>query len=316
MKDLWTYFLLQVFSYGALDPEAQQVHLVLPLQEMIWSYDLSQWTKRQLFRQTLENFAEKLQLQLASQPSIQFSQMIFQLYPIGYHINKKIIDIDLDSGLPWQIFLNGSATTHLNISDHELASLQQYITNHNVTIFIHASYLINLCSITDYNCEYLSQLLDHARLIGARGVVVHVGKRTKLSETDAMNNMTLNLLDVLDHASEQCPLLLETPAGQGTEVLVDSPETFTQYCAQFETSKLGICLDTCHVYASGLLPSVYLSRTQLNLLKLIHLNDSSRDLNSHVDRHEQCGLGKIGVEDLLKVAQIATQSNIPMIHEV
>src|SRR6185369_12576523 len=102
-----------------------------------------------------------------------------------------------------------------------------------------------------------------------------------------------------------CTILLETMAGQGTNV----GNTFEQLAQIIKHSKhkqrLGICLDTCHVFSAG-----YDIRTEksydlmweqfdtiigINKLKAIHLNDSKQDLAGRVDRHTDIGKGKIGL---------------------
>lgn len=325
LNDQWMQFLLQLFCYGALDDKATRVHLVLPLQEAVWSYDLTNWTKRQLFKTALEESVAKLKR--PDFMNMLIIEMTFAMYPIGSHIPKKgklVNTLGLvaghDPAIPWQMFLGGTATTHVQIKDQELAECQQFITNHHLKVYVHASYVINLCSMNEYNVSYLTTVLNYAKSMGAQGVVVHVGKRCKLNEEDAMNNMTANIMEIIEAASPSCPLLIETPAGQGTEVLSDGPEAFNDYCSMFDDPRLGACIDTCHVFATGVKPSDYLKKTLerpewKKLLKLIHFNDSARPLGSRVDRHEVRGLGHIGAEDLRIVAEWATQAGISLVCE-
>lgn len=325
LTDQWTQFLLQLFCYGALDAKATRVHLVLPLQEAIWSYDLTNWSKRQLFKTVLEESVAKLKR--PDLINMLIISMTFAFYPIGSHIPKKgkLINtlglvVDHDPAIPWQMFLGGPTTTYVQIKDQELAECQQLITSHHLKVFIHASYIINLCAMNEYNVSYLTTVLGYAKSMGARGVVVHVGKRCKLNEEDAMNNMTANIMEIIEVASPSCPLLIETPAGQGTEILSEGPETFNNYCAMFDDPRLGTCIDTCHVFATGVKPSNYLKTTLEHpewkkLLKLIHFNDSARPLGSRIDRHEVRGFGHIGAEDLQIVAEWATQAGVSLVCE-
>jgi endonuclease IV len=368
LRKSWPYFVLQVFAYGALDPAARRVHLVLPLQAAVWSFDLAGWAKRQPFREALEGFvAGRQQRELdfeAPGPSGRLKDEIaiglaFALFPIGSHIGKKddlVGTLAQVAGVnrPWQIFLGGATTTNVRISDQELAEAQQLIANNHMVVFVHASYLINLCALNHYNVSCLRKILGYARSIGARGVVVHVGKRhctrtlregeeagssttaaptteatakgkrrsveeTVLSEAEGLANMAANIRGVLDAASAECPLLAETASSQGTEVLTRL-EDFADFCASFADPRIGIVVDTAHVFASGYLPSEYmrtlLSHTEWRQLpKLVHFNDSEQLLGSHLDRHAPPGLGFIGGTELHAVAEMAVAANIPLVRE-
>lgn len=334
LTEYWTQFLLQLFSYGALDTTATHVHLVLPLQGAVWSYNLSNWTKRDLFRRTLEECVSK-----STSPQINpytqiCTSMILSQYPIGSHIRtagtlsqtlmecntfRDITTNDLPSDMainvPYQIFMGGAASTKVNISDSELAQSCQVIAHTNLSIFVHVSHLINLCKETEYGLTYMNKIFSYAKTIGAKGVVIHVGKRCKIPIQDAMNQMTLNLLSMIEFASQECPLLLETPSGQGTEVLTQSPEEFNQYCERFNDSRFGICIDTCHVFVNSMQPSEYLRRSISHLIKLIHFNDSAKPFGSRVDRHAMLGTGCIDIHELNQMAQMCTQLGIPMLRE-
>jgi deoxyribonuclease IV len=323
LKESWTYFLLQVFTYAALDNNITKVHLVLPLQAMIWSWDLKDWNKRLLFQQTLEICVNQV-----PHPDMNTKLILsamFQTFPIGTHIHKKGSLVNTLGSvkspvLPYQLFLGGPATTHVQIADQELAECQQLIDQQHLLVWVHAAYLINLCAINEYNVRCLTTLLNYAKSMGARGVVVHMGKHCQLSLGEAMNNMTCNLLEILETATPTCPLLLETPAGQGTEVLAEGPEALCEYCANFDDPRLGICVDTCHVFAAGQHPLAYLQPI-LNkpkwcqMLQLIHFNDSARPLGARVDRHEIRGLGHIGASELNQVAYMVSPLHIPLVCE-
>jgi deoxyribonuclease-4 len=105
--------------------------------------------------------------------------------------------------------------------------------------------------------------------------------------------------------SKKSMLLIETTAGEGTHLCYK----FEQIRDIFEltrTSRLGVCFDTCHVFQAGYdirTPESFLKVLEdfdrvigLKYLKLFHLNDSKREIGMHVDRHEEIGLGKIGLD--------------------
>lgn len=221
-----------------------------------------------------------------------------------------------------------------------------------MVVFVHGPYVVNLCALNHYNVSCLTKLLGYARSIGARGVVVHVGKRhctrtlrageeagsstaaaeaeteegkrgvedVVLEEDEALANMSANIRAVLEAASIECPLLLETPAGQGTETLSEGYEKFNGYCVSIGDRRFGITIDTCHVFASGVMPTEYMRATLARpdwrrMLKLVHFNDSEQPFNSHRDRHAPRGAGLIGGAELHDVAEMAVSAGISLVCE-
>ena len=132
-----------------------------------------------------------------------------------------------------------------------------------------------------------------------------------------MANMKANMLEALQHATPSCPILLETPAGQGTEVLRTWAD-FAGFVADIGDARLRICIDTCHVFACGHDPLDYLTRTiqaHPSLTKLIHFNDSATACGSCTDRHANIGQGYIGMEKMSSIAHYAVKSSVPMLVE-
>jgi deoxyribonuclease-4 len=149
--------------------------------------------------------------------------------------------------------------------------------------------------------------------------VVHVGKYTDKPLHQAISNMRENLLLAMIHATADCPILLETPAGQGTETLTGYTE-FVEFVLKFGDPRLRICVDTCHVFACAASggPLQYLDRiTTYNrkLLKLVHYNDSACVKGSCMDRHAFMGTGYIGVETMTQIAELCHKFTVPMLIE-
>lgn len=357
----WVSFLLQLFSYAALDSSITRVHLVLPLQAHIWSWDVAaNWPKREQFRQALEDYATKASNRRPSMKSIlttslarveetkqavagqvdeegnepdfatAFGESMIDYVntlamPIGYHIGKHgglpnaLRSIE-DASLSYQVFIVAPNTTAVHVSDEEIAESRQIIETQHLKIYVHSPYLINLCTLTPYNSRCLVQVLRLSQTVGAKGVVVHVGKACQLGKKEALEIMRCNILEASEAATVECPLLLETPAGQGTELLAGTPEEFFDYIASFNDARIGVCVDTCHTFASGTRPADYI-RVGLNhpqwrdLLKLIHFNDSERGIGSRVDRHAIWGHGQIGLAEMKVVADLAREAGIPLICE-
>jgi deoxyribonuclease-4 len=229
-----------------------------------------------------------------------------------------------DKKLPCQIFTGSTKTWNRNVmNDSDNIATKNFIQSGGINFFIHSIYLINLGrpnNIQAINC--LADELELGEKIGAKGVVVHCGKYLKESQQVAKDNMYQNIINTLDHISESCPLLIETPAGQGTELLT-SYEELSNFYNRFtiiEKKKIKVCIDTCHIWNSGIgyEPYDYILRwitDHPESLVLVHFNDSKMPKGSNVDRHEYPGKGFIGEEEMLKVCFICRANNIPMVIE-
>lgn len=338
IKQCWNEFIMQVMAYASLDSSATHVHLVFPLDSYVWSFDLSKWdkTKRKAYKDILEK-AESLAPAPILQENVLMANVIMSTYGIGTHVPKlktlpltlqSIIDNEIDA--PVQIFLGGTTSLVLkDIPDLEIAQAFDLVQKHNIQLYIHAPYTINLSDKTTSSAiiPCLVKHLEIGSAIGAKGVVVHVGKHCNRykNEEIARNNMKIMLHDTLKSlAGMSCPLLLETPAGQGTEILVKM-EDFIEFAQELaselpehENKLFGICIDTCHVFATGSCPKKYIQyalEKADDKLKLIHYNDSMGDCGSCVDRHAMICCGKIDKQILIDCATIAFQHNIPMVME-
>ena len=177
-------------------------------------------------------------------------------------------------------------------------------------VSIHASYLLNLSSpdesIRKKSIKDLSSELERADALGIDYVVFHPGAHMGEGEVKGIKTIANSIKEVFEITdSKKSMLLIETTAGEGTHLCYK----FEQIRDIFEltrTSRLGVCFDTCHVFQAGYdirTPESFLKVLEdfdrvigLKYLKLFHLNDSKREIGMHVDRHEEIGLGKIGLD--------------------
>lgn len=318
LKQGWVSFLLQAFAYAALRPSSKTLHIVLPLSEHVWTWDLCEWPKRAQFLKELQSYSQPQPL------DADFVQDIFGKFPIGFHVAKeKRLSTTLQRQpypeRPCQIFFTKS--TKFSVSDEDMAESLQYVEANHMRVFVHAPYLLNLCAEPDadeYMVRCLQKHLACAHGIGAKGVVVHVGKACDRGTSLAIENMRTNLSKAIESAHPDCPLLLETPAGQGTEVLTN-PEEFIRFVASFADPRLGMCLDTCHTHAAGTAPLAYLTQvlesSDRDILKLVHFNDSKADFGTRKDRHAMLGGGTIGKEALVACATLVHSHGVAMLFE-
>lgn len=250
-------------------------------------------------------------------------------YAIGSHMQKHktllqtVKAIPFNTGIPAQIFISNPQSTKVSADPNDLQATSLYLQSikPEPKLFIHAPYIINLSyepgTSNDYPVTCLQETLKAGTAAGAKGVVVHVGKATKQDPDIALEHMFANISKALEAATEQCPLLLETPAGQGTELLTTYDE-FLTFVQTVDHPHLKICVDTCHVFATGQCPLAYI-QALLNdapqLLTLVHYNDSKECCGSCKDRHAFVGTGEIGMPTMTEIAKLCHRHTIPMVIE-
>lgn len=211
-----------------------------------------------------------------------------------------------------QIFAsNPKSFFHCSWTDKTCVQVRETCISNNIRLFIHAPYIINPCAWVgggidnpdgEKICNLVVNLLERGSTMGAIGLVIHVGKSLKLGETVGISRMVEFCREVLRRSGKKsCRLLIETCAGQGTEVARDL-KTFGEFIrllvSEFGTDTVGACIDTCHVFASGYtmdnLCKIVDDTIGLDNTYLIHLNDSQTECGARVDRHDIINHGKIG----------------------
>lgn len=202
----------------------------------------------------------------------------------------------------------------------------------SVPAYVHAPYLINFGSHTEATAERSVESMRHSlrrgREIGALGVVVHTGSATGGRDRSvALKQVRECLLPVLDELTHDDDpfLLLESTAGQGSSLCSRTWDFGPYFEALDSHPRLGVCLDTCHIFAAGhdLAGPSGMHRT-LDLLvdtvgegrlKLIHANDSKDVAGAHKDRHENIGAGHIGEDAFRDLMTHPATAGVPLIIE-
>ncbi|MFC9426078.1 deoxyribonuclease IV [Streptomyces sp. NPDC056987] len=201
-----------------------------------------------------------------------------------------------------------------------------------IPAYVHAPYLINFGSHTEATAEKSVESLRHSlrrgREIGALGVVVHTGSATGGRPREValaqVRERMLPLLDELTHDDDPF-LLLESTAGQGFSLCSRTWDFGPYFDALDSHPRLGICLDTCHIFAAGHdLTGPHGMRQTLDLLvdtvgagrlKLIHANDSKDVTGAHKDRHENIGAGHIGEDPFRELFTHPATAGVPLVIE-
>jgi deoxyribonuclease-4 len=315
----WLSYVFQVFAYGAILDYATTLHLVFPLHKHVWTIDISKWTSRAKYLEVLQTVSTRM-LTVYGPAKIRETEMCCK-YCIGSHVEKRgsitTSLAELDPTRPWQIFLSNPTSTKISVKEDDLELTAKWIESNKARVFIHAPYLINLSSTEEYNITCLRDCLEVGVSAGFKGVVVHVGKYVKLDEAEAIENMRKTLHAVLEYASPSCPILLETPAGQGTETLLTYKD-FMSFVQSFNDERLRICIDVCHIFSCGWDPYAYISnclKEYPDLLHLVHFNDSLTECGSKLDRHAPIGTGHIGFDIMTKIADLLSVHSIPALTE-
>jgi deoxyribonuclease-4 len=175
-------------------------------------------------------------------------------------------------------------------------------------VSIHALYLLNLASPKDEFYEKsvatLCSTVDTACAIGAETVVFHVGSHQGAGFEAGLERVAPALAQALDRCNETTWLCMENAAGTGDTIGRSLEELAALYEALDRHPRLGVCLDSCHLFASGydVTKPAELNRVVkqldeligLDRLRCLHVNDSKTPLGSNRDRHDNIGDGLMG----------------------
>jgi deoxyribonuclease-4 len=202
--------------------------------------------------------------------------------------------------------------------------------------FCHATYLINLASdqsdLLQRSVDCLAANLTVATGMGASGLVLHVGSHKGNGFSDCLPQVVDALRGVLarvdDRSGTACPILLENAAGTGGTV----GRSFDELAAILDAAgpalapRLGVCLDTQHLWASGIgyasveeaddVVAQFDAVIGLDRLRCLHLNDSKVELGANRDRHANVGEGTIGALALGTLLSHPALVDLPAILEV
>ena len=231
-----------------------------------------------------------------------------------------------------QVFASNPRGWAMPETNHEAD--QAFIEKANeleIETYIHAPFLINLGSPTEgtfkNSLASTKYSLKRGREIKAKGVVIHTGSAVdERNIKKAWKQIHEGMMPILSELDDQDPwLLLEPTAGQG-QSLVKRLEDLNNYFEALEWHpKVGICLDTCHVFAAGhdIKSKGGMSAT-IDLLvevagaeriQLIHANDSMDVLGSLKDRHQNLGDGEIGSKPFAELLAHPAIVDAPLILE-
>ncbi|MDY6228930.1 MAG: deoxyribonuclease IV [Clostridium sp.] len=219
----------------------------------------------------------------------------------------------------------GGKAKDIDINDME-ALLSIAKENNFATILAHAPYTLNACSADERTREFAREMMEddlrRMELMPNNLYNFHPGSHVKQGVETGINYIVELLNNVLKE-DQTTTVLLETMAGKGSEV-GRTFEEIAEIISRVELKdKMGVCLDTCHVYDAGYdivnnLDGVLDEFDRiigLDRLKAIHLNDSKNPFKSHKDRHEKIGEGFLGLDAITNIINHPKLKHLPFFLE-
>lgn len=191
-------------------------------------------------------------------------------------------------------------------------------------VYFHASYLINLADggrIGALSKQLLTHELKIASKMGVRGSIIHLGSY----KDNGKNHKQLcdNIAAVLEKIPKDVEFIIENA---GNRKIGQTIEEIAEIIKELKDKRLKVCLDTCHLHAAGYdlstkksfeeFLSVFDKTIGLDRLSLWHINDSRDPFGSLRDRHENIGMGEVGVDVFKNILNHPKTKNIPCILEV
>lgn len=249
---------------------------------------------------------------------------------IGAHlsINKGFEKIGLESlsidANTFQFFPRsprGGKAKELDLDD--VVKLEELMKNNGIDVILaHAPYIINLASKSEKTrmnaFEIFEDDLKRLSYLPNNMYNFHPGSHVGQGVEKGVELISDSLNELL-YEDMNTVVLLETMAGKGTEIGSKFEELESIIEKVELNDKVGVCIDTCHIYDGGYdikndLDGVlddFDSIIGMDKLKAIHLNDSKFGLNSHKDRHEKIGLGELGLDAICEIINHRKLRDLP-----
>lgn len=213
------------------------------------------------------------------------------------------------------------------IDEDDIKSLINIMNENNFSkILAHAPYTLNACSADEKVREFafitMEDDLKRMEYLPNNLYNFHPGSHVGQGSEKGIE-LIADMLNSLLKEEQTTTVLLETMAGKGTEVGRNFEEIQSIIERVNLSHKVGVCLDTCHVYDAGYdivndidgVINEFDKIIGINKLKAIHLNDSKNPFESHKDRHEKIGEGYIGIEAITRIINHPKLKHLPFFLE-
>ena len=213
------------------------------------------------------------------------------------------------------------------INDKDIESYLKLANENNFAkVIAHAPYTMNLCSAAENIRKFSKNMLKddilRTELISESYYNFHPGSHTGQG-TDVGISLICEALNETLQKNQKTIVLLETMAGKGSEIGGKFEEIAKiRECVELK-EKVGVCLDTCHIFDGGydivgnldVVLEEFDKVIGIENLKAVHINDSKNSIGSHKDRHEKIGKGHIGIDAIENIINNRYLKNLPFILE-
>ena len=209
------------------------------------------------------------------------------------------------------------------IDEEDVKSFLEFSKENGINVILaHAPYTLNACAadekLRNFAKNTMADDLKRMEYVPGNYYNFHPGSHVKQG-VDVGIKYIVSMLNEILTPGQTTTVLLETMAGKGSEIGRSFEELKTILDGVELKEKMGVCLDTCHVFDGGYDISENLDGVLLDFdkiiglenLKAIHLNDSMYGLESHKDRHAKIGEGKIGLENIAKIINHPLLRDLP-----
>ncbi len=230
-----------------------------------------------------------------------------------------------------QMFISGRTNWRDPVVKEEALVKYQKIKNSSkIPLFFHGIYLINLATQDSSHLEKskssLANYTKWAGKLGVSGTIFHLGSHKGVGFQAMEKQICSALVEVLEESDTDTKLIIENSAGGGNTIGSSFAEigSIINHCGKH--SRIGVCLDTCHLFAAGydistrkgceLVMEEFEKEVGIERLLAVHANDSKTPLGSGRDRHENIGDGYLGYDGFKAIMSHPAFSQVPFLLEV
>lgn len=241
---------------------------------------------------------------------------------------RKAVEMEIET---FQVFLRNPRGSGFRVWDsREIQQFKDLVGIHDIgPIVAHIPYIVNPASGRDDLYELarrvITEDLNRCGLIDAHYLVLHPGSRGDATTEEAIDRLIHLINNTIEGYEGKAMLLIETMSGMGKEIGSSFDEMEMLWQGIKHKDRLGLCLDTCHLFAAGynIATPEGISQVLAELddkvgvqgVKVVHVNDSQKEMGSRLDRHAAIGTGHIGTDGFTNLMKHPALKKLPFILE-
>lgn len=247
---------------------------------------------------------------------------VYTAFERGMSIGCTTMQVFVKNNNQWR----GKPITNDDVTNYKTMEAKATIA----PVVAHAAYLINLCATNPATLENsrtaFADELRRCESFGIKALIFHPGAHVGAGETDGIKRIAESL-NIAHAATKGFKVFstLETTAGQGSAIGYRFEHLMAIIDLVEDSDRMAVCMDTCHLFAAGYnigtetgwqdMMQQFEDIVGLSRLAAIHVNDSKRELDSRVDRHEHIGKGRIGLTGFKMMMNDPRLTDVPKILE-